>query len=565
MNAILSRSDRGRTVSDKVPPGRADISGVLVSVLDDSPYRHNAFRLAGLRVDATSRQLRTRLTELEASQNLAAPLRGDSVLPVSPPPDLVDVKAALNRLRDPVQRLVQEVFWFWPVDGDVAWSYFVGDDPDRGARLWLHRLDKLGPSAAIAAHNLAILNHVKGIENSNLDTAERCSAAHDALVFWDDAFSEEAFWAHLEVRAAAIDDRRLSREIVADLRRVLPEMLLRMHSVFISRGGRDSIVHLTVLNEFAEEVSLCPGAFTVEAIDRARHSAARELSGQLKTIADEEGETAARQPRQGDSAATRMLERTREPLQILDRVCRTGDPIRDGAHDDLVRAVIFCITKYCNETHDLMATEALLKRLESIATTEASRQRIAEDRAGVADLWLDQVWKDAGIVLETSKSNGARAAQQILDGAQPALVVLGAVLGADNEYLLSLHDEVVISATKCTVAYLGHSGDLATAAELLAQIAPFAVTPRARALVQENTAELTEIQQRAEDAAWLARPPTYRATEKREPEVARWVYLACVIVGFASLMGAWAGYTVLYVPLGIAVAVGAVLYRVVDR
>src|SRR2546421_7153005 len=80
-------------------------------------YRINAFRVAQLHAGATPRELTRKLERIKMLAKLGGPAQEPAgPLPLQPAPDLETMRAALERLRDPEVRLLDEFFWFWPQD-----------------------------------------------------------------------------------------------------------------------------------------------------------------------------------------------------------------------------------------------------------------------------------------------------------------------------------------------------------------------------------------------------------------------------------------------------------------
>jgi flagellar motor protein MotB len=153
--ARFSVSSMGGTMR----PSRGDGTGL--GEVGPGLYRDNAFRVTGLAVDATPRDIRRRSDRLRMMNRLGTGQDDEPVL--LPPGEPVDAEAyeqAVQRLRDPVCRLVDELFWFWPVGGtDPAMDALRRGETDEAARIWRDS------SSAVAAHNLAVLTHVRALED----------------------------------------------------------------------------------------------------------------------------------------------------------------------------------------------------------------------------------------------------------------------------------------------------------------------------------------------------------------------------------------------------------------
>ena len=99
-------------------PGTDGENRAMLEIATPDLYRMNAFRVLGLPVDASSSDLAKRQTMLKMLGKLGAdasvPHHG--ILPLNPPADADALRQAGHRLRDPESRIVDELFWFWPVD-----------------------------------------------------------------------------------------------------------------------------------------------------------------------------------------------------------------------------------------------------------------------------------------------------------------------------------------------------------------------------------------------------------------------------------------------------------------
>src|SRR4051812_31787888 len=106
--------------------GRSKVSSQITTVgIDDlllhavSPgmYGSNAFRVLGLPVDASPQQVNRHAQKLVTAAKFGGDPRTlmNGVLPPDRPPDEEAIQNALQQVRDPVQRLIHELFWFWPL------------------------------------------------------------------------------------------------------------------------------------------------------------------------------------------------------------------------------------------------------------------------------------------------------------------------------------------------------------------------------------------------------------------------------------------------------------------
>jgi len=102
--------------------GHTDEVSQLLGAIGPDLYRTNSFRVVGMPVDATERTLAKQAERLKMRERLAGGLEAiRGALALRPAPDADSVREAMQRLRDPERRLVDELFWFWPTSsGDTG-------------------------------------------------------------------------------------------------------------------------------------------------------------------------------------------------------------------------------------------------------------------------------------------------------------------------------------------------------------------------------------------------------------------------------------------------------------
>ncbi len=88
---------------------------ILLRAARSDIYRINAFRIARLPVDVSAREMAQQMEKLKLLEKLGGRLRkAESALSLKPAPNSDTVREAMDRLRDPECRLLDEFLWFWP-------------------------------------------------------------------------------------------------------------------------------------------------------------------------------------------------------------------------------------------------------------------------------------------------------------------------------------------------------------------------------------------------------------------------------------------------------------------
>jgi uncharacterized cupin superfamily protein len=358
--------------------------GALLSIVDAGMYRRNVFRCTGLRIDATARDLRRRGEELVAVARLGgtAPAR-PGLLALDPPPEADTVQDALEGLRDPRRRIVDEFFWFWPVPGDpAAATVLAGADPVAAAAAW-HAATRAPDrrAAAVGAHNLAGLSHAQALD---AELAGRGGSAEGlwaaAMQWWADALARPECWTFLEGRVHALAVPQLSTGTVAELRAGLPEALLSVNARLAARAIADGAPddarrQVTIIRE---------SLLSAEAVATAYAVAAQPLAAQIRAACQRADAAALAEPDRSYEFAAELLDRTAGVLAGLDDILAAGAPTRDGVHDELALQVLRCVLARPEPDPDAPPPDSgpvvhLLERAATVAATPPVATRIREN------------------------------------------------------------------------------------------------------------------------------------------------------------------------------------------
>ncbi|GEM_PF-3379778 len=354
-------------------------------------YRINAFRVTQLPVNATQREVSRQVEKISmaAKIGVAAELN-DKVMPLVPPPDSDALRHAVQRLRDPEKRFLDELFWFWPSDDgaekDVALQTLRTEGPSAAAAVWEAAEGQGGRRGTLAQHNLAVLWHIAALDAEHEERVGNLSdAGRKALpALWDAAFKRWGelrksvpFWQVLRERVKEINDPRLDDSTVANARKTLPEALAvisaRLAMADFDAGKTDACRR--VLSRLWE--SGLPQAD----IKRAIRDALGPVRARFKASGEAFENRPEGKPRGILVAAGRFLEQTERLLLLVDMALPNGDAMRVGLHDDVALTVMGMTIAYANESEDFRGSIAWLERASTIAEGEAARHRAKENIA----------------------------------------------------------------------------------------------------------------------------------------------------------------------------------------
>jgi len=218
-----------------MPAADSSPSALLKAATPDL-YRRNAFRLTGLMVTASAREVARQADKLkmlaEVGGHAAQQL---TVLPGAQPPTPDEVREAVQKLKDLEARAVDEFFWFWPQDwenpdADAALSALKRNDLDAAFALWVQR--EAGEECPIASHNLAVLFHMRALEWAGIELQEVLSAAdrETQVKYWRESFDrwewlagDDRLWDAFKSRIRQVNDVALTTGFARRLKNELPK------------------------------------------------------------------------------------------------------------------------------------------------------------------------------------------------------------------------------------------------------------------------------------------------------------------------------------------------------
>ncbi|MEO3805173.1 hypothetical protein [Nonomuraea sp. B1E8] len=342
-------------------------------------YRQNAFRVTGLPVRATAREVRRHTDRLLLMERLGKAGTTQGMLPPERPFDEDATKRAVQRLRDPVVRLVDELFWLWPVDGDdAAMAALLRGEPDEALHLWEHT--EAGPAGAVATHNLAVFSLVKALESDELD--DDCLRSwRRAYACWAKVIADDTFWDLVRARAEEFDDPRLTARTVRRMRDDLPAALLSISAQLAARAVRegrlrDARRHAGVMSRSGQAPQL---------VDDALRAALEPEASRMKALCEGAYQQLKPDPGRGDELAERLLDEAKPLLRVLTEVLPDDHWAVRDAGDDLAQAALACVVAFVNATKENRRALELLDHALALAVTDPVRDRVQENIDIISD------------------------------------------------------------------------------------------------------------------------------------------------------------------------------------
>ena len=363
-------------------------SEMLLEAAHPNIYRANAFRITQLPVDASTRDIAKQLDKIQMMEKYGgSSLKQRGPMPITPPPDADAIREAMQRLRDPERRLVDELFWFWPLllghsQRDPALLAMSANDLKKATEVWL-RKEKDNTTANIALHNLAVLSHAAA-----LDIEQACEAKTPSPVlvakldlYWRQSFERwrlllqhDGFWNRLSDRIQEFGHPSLTADTSHRIRATLPVALLLINAQLAVRaaGGNSSATqrHLKMMHS---------SGFQKTAIAEALRRAIEPIRRHIKTLCDAATREVQSNPIHGDQSARRLAENSFNLLATLDAVLPADSAVRNGAHDQIALTLLECQTKFSSKTEDWATSLSLLETSKKFAASSSCKTRLEEN------------------------------------------------------------------------------------------------------------------------------------------------------------------------------------------
>jgi hypothetical protein len=370
---------------------------VMFDMVNPSIYRRSAFRLTGLPVDASPRDIRRRSEELAAVSRLGAslPARRGALMPLPAPPDAHDVQEAIEELRQPDRRLIQELFWFWPAESaDRGLELLAQGDTHGAAQAWEAVVDSgsAGPvDMAAAVHNLAVLCHVLALDAHFGDAVEGdVDELWDvALHYWQAVVDNDVCWHRLGARVRQLNDPRLTPQMVDDIRAALPRAVASINATLAADAIRDKEVErgLAMLDHVEES------GFPKPIVDGVYERVAEPAVSQIRRECRRVVTSVQSEPATTVKSIRKLLRVTEDPLKVVDLLYQPGHVLRDGVHDEVALTVLGAAATGYGRSIKAKQAKPLIERAVEVAATAAVKERLRENLDTVEqDLMASMCW-----------------------------------------------------------------------------------------------------------------------------------------------------------------------------
>ena len=360
-------------------------------------YRHNAFRISGLPVEATTRDIKRRIDDLKAAKEIG--LAGDDhnhAFALKPTPNLDQIREAAQKLQDPPRRIVDEFFWFWPMEwgkgnSDEALSALCNNDKNTAFKIWSRAISiDVGPASITAKHNLAVMYHLVALDSEAMALKRNLAAEELAKIskywrtsfrWWEDLMDNEAFWSLVTARIRMLDDPQLTTGFARRMKATLPEALGRINAkLAVNFAEKNKLPRAA--NHIAYVTEPHPWHDNVPKI---LADVTEPLKIRVRTAIDNAREVTERELSKGARCAEELLQAVKEPLRTIQAILPPPETETVDLLDSVADAALKCLIAYGKKTEDWKTCVDGLDLAHNYACTQEIKRKLAETRSIFAD------------------------------------------------------------------------------------------------------------------------------------------------------------------------------------
>lgn len=530
-----SSREPGQTSTDCIP---------LLEAANLNIYRENPFRITGLPVDATTKEITRHADKLKQMEELGyGQMANTAAFALDPPPTVDELRKAIQRLKEPERRLIDEFFWFWPKTfgesaNDPAIQALREGDMSKAYEIWESE-EGATATGFVANHNIAVMLHLVALDWTLYHLNAEVDAAGEGKIrgYWKDSFkrwekipSDDRLWDALKARIRSVNDPRLTTGFGRRLADTLPNALDKINAEaglkFAEQGRLEwARAHIEFMRETHQ--GLDNVAKTVEMVLTPLRKRVRQ---HIQTAR----ETTEKDPKKGGEAARLLIDECTRLHFLYDLFHFKDAHQKTELFDEVAAMSTTCVVSHQQATGDDRLFVEILRLTMSLATASEIRERIQRNlEIGESNLRreaLEPVYDKIKAIQDSKLSARAR-----LDQTKPLISELARLVetdGSDSQRSVELADSLAILLRAISVSAYNDQTDLTTALEAITIAQKVARDTQLRSRINEDINTLNENKKVFQAAA----------SRKKKEEAGRNAVIVCVVLGvIIGVIGAGAG------------------------
>ena len=470
-------------------------------------YMHNAFRLSGIPVDASTREIKRRIDDLKAAAEMGD-LKNELIhaFALDPMPSLDQIREAAQKLQNPEQRIIDEFFWFWPQesgkkDKDSALRALRNCDYGSALKIWSDALsDNNAPTCIVAKHNLAVIYHLKALDaeqnalKSNLSAEKLFIISQDwrtCFKWWEELTDDEAFWSLVTDRIRIIDDPRLTTGFARRMRATLPEAIDKINAMLaieFAESGKlsQATTHINYIKETNQGKDNVPRTLSIMT---------KPLKTRVTSAVEKALSMAKKEPTQAAKAALELLQAIESPLKVIQIMLPLADHERIDICDIVAEACLTCQIAYARESEDWTTSLEILDAASKYAASQETKNRLAENRTNVAAKKhlgpISYFCKTVSENVEKNPYSADKEAQSIINAAPQLLLNLSSE-NVPDELILRGKDQLALILMHCAVIFGNKTDKWKPCVKFLEEALKYASSQEVKSRIEKNLSTMKD-------------------------------------------------------------------------
>jgi hypothetical protein len=301
----------------------------------------------------------------------------------NPVPAGEQLRESAQVLKDTQDRLLHELFWFWPASypaegADVAMTALLAGDADTA---FLHWQNAAAAGQIVAVHNLAIFHHLVALEGERVGAPieqETMEWWRAAIGQWQQVCESDEFWERLSMRVRLLADARVPAELPSLIRATLPAAWCGIHaSLAIARAKKAQWHETSAHVAFARQVHTEPGR-----AERALEGAIAQVVQGLDLVVRDNARRLNGDGSAGLALTAALLAEAADELELIETVCGRESEVYREVSTRVVDAALEGVISYQRSTLDSCGVLPWLTHLTTLAASPEVRRRL-EDTADI--------------------------------------------------------------------------------------------------------------------------------------------------------------------------------------
>ena len=464
-------------------------------------YLRNAFRVSGIPVDASARDIKRRIDDLKGAAEMGD-LQGELIhaFALDPLPSLDQIREAALKLQDPERRMIDEFFWFWPIewgknDIDPAMAALWKGDKGKLLNIWSEALsDNPSPRSIVAKHNLAVMFHLRALDSeqkalkNNLSVEEILTISKDwrtCFRWWEELADDEILWSLVVARIRMVADQGLKTGFARRLRATLPQAMGQINALlakeFVECGKLSHVEnHIKFMNEIHQGK---------DGIQKTLSVVTKPLRARVTSAVEKATSIAQKQPAQAAEAALELLQLISEPMKVIQTILPPEDHERIDLCDAVAEACLTCQIAYARENEDWTTSLEILDAASKYAASKETIDRLVDKRATVAaSKYLDPIstfCKTASENVERDPDSADKEAYRIINAAPQLLSNLSSA-DVPDELVLRGKDLLALILMQCAVVFGNKSDKWKPCVKILEEALKYSSSQEVKDRIEKN-------------------------------------------------------------------------------